>query len=58
LITHGADDVIVKPSVIEQQMNRIPTARVRLMPGVGHAAFWWDGASAYNQGLREFAESL
>jgi pimeloyl-ACP methyl ester carboxylesterase len=58
LITHGAADAVVKPTVIEQQMNRIPTARVRLMPGVGHAAFWWDGAKAYNQGLREFTESL
>jgi non-heme chloroperoxidase len=58
LITHGAEDAIVRPTVIEQQMNRISSARVRLMPGVGHAAFWWDEAAPYNKSLREFAESL
>jgi pimeloyl-ACP methyl ester carboxylesterase len=58
LITHGAEDAVVKPDVIEQQMRRIATARVQLMPGLGHAAFWWDGAAPYNRALREFAESV
>jgi pimeloyl-ACP methyl ester carboxylesterase len=58
LITHGAEDAVVKPSVIEQQMSRIATSHVRLMPGVGHAAFWWNDAAPYNKGLREFAESI
>jgi pimeloyl-ACP methyl ester carboxylesterase len=58
LITHGADDAVVKPAVIEQQMSRIAHAQVQVMPGVGHAAFWWNGGVAYNRSLREFAQSL
>lgn len=58
LITHGAEDAVVKPSVIEQQMSRIATSHVQLIPGAGHAAFWWYGAALYNKGLREFAESI
>jgi pimeloyl-ACP methyl ester carboxylesterase len=58
LITHGADDAVVMQTVIERQMTRIPQARVHLMPGVGHASFWWHGGTPYNKSLREFAESL
>ena len=58
LITHGAEDAVVKPSVIEQQMSRIRTSHVQLIPGAGHAAFWWYGAALYNKSLREFAESI
>lgn len=57
LITHGLEDTVVKPAVIEQQMTRIPGARIEHMPNAGHACFW-DDAPAYNRSLAEFAASL
>jgi non-heme chloroperoxidase len=57
LITHGTDDAVVKPAVIEQQMRSIAGARVRMLADAGHACFW-NAAAAYNGLLREFAESL
>ena len=57
LITHGIDDAVVKPTVIEQQMARIPRATIRLMANAGHACFWGQAAT-YNRYLREFADSL
>jgi len=56
LITHGSADRIVKPEVIDQQMRRISSARVEVMPA-GHGCFW-DDAERYNRQLREFATSL
>jgi non-heme chloroperoxidase len=57
LITQGADDAIVKSSVIDQQMSRIKGVQVRLMPNVGHACCW-DDAGTYNRHLREFTQAL
>jgi non-heme chloroperoxidase len=57
LITHGTNDAVVKPSVIEQQMRSIAGARVQMLTDAGHACFWND-ATAYNSLLQEFAESL
>jgi non-heme chloroperoxidase len=57
LITHGTDDAVVKPAVIDQQMVRITSARIRMMANAGHACFWND-ATAYNRCLQEFAEAL
>jgi len=56
LITHGAADAVVKTEVIDQQMKRIGSARIELMP-TGHGCFW-DDAERYNRQLREFATSL
>ena len=56
LITHGSDDAVVSPAVIERQMARIPRARIEMLAGAGHACFWND-APAYNRCLREFAAS-
>ena len=56
LITHGTADAVVKPTVIDQQMSPIPSAKIERM-ATGHACFW-DDAPAYNEGLRKFAESL
>jgi pimeloyl-ACP methyl ester carboxylesterase len=56
LITHGSADAVVESSVIDRQMARIASARVRMM-ATGHACFW-DDAPAYNGYLRAFAESL
>jgi non-heme chloroperoxidase len=56
LVNHGAQDAVVKPTVIDQQMKRIASARIRMLPG-RHACFW-DNAAAYNRCLRKFAEGL
>ncbi len=57
LITHGAQDAIVKPSVVEQHTSGMPHAQVQVVPNAGHAAFW-DDAAGFNQRLRAFCESL
>jgi len=57
LITHGSDDAVVKSAVIDQQMVRITSAKIRMMANAGHACFWND-AAAYNRCLQEFAEAL
>jgi pimeloyl-ACP methyl ester carboxylesterase len=56
LITHGVDDAVVKSSVIDRQMGRIRSAKIRMLP-TGHACFW-DDAKAYNRCLQEFVEGL
>jgi len=57
LITHGTDDAIVKPSIVDQHKANIPHAEVHMMPNTGHAPFWED-APAYNERLRDFCKSL
>ena len=57
LITHGADDAIVKPAVVDQHKAGMAQAQIQMMAGAGHAAFWDDTAS-FNRRLRAFAESL
>jgi len=56
LITHGTADSVVKPTVIDQQMLRIASARIQMME-TGHACFW-DDAAGYNRCLSEFAQAL
>jgi non-heme chloroperoxidase len=56
LITHGTKDAVVKPEVIERQMGRMTSAKVRML-ATGHACFW-DDAAAYNQCLQDFVEDL
>ena len=56
LITHGSSDAVVKPSVIDEQMMRISSAKIRML-ATGHACFW-DDALGYNACLRELAEAL
>jgi pimeloyl-ACP methyl ester carboxylesterase len=57
LITHGADDAVVKPTVIEQQMARIGHTQVRIIANAGHACFWGEAAT-YNQCLQRFVGTL
>jgi non-heme chloroperoxidase len=57
LITHGADDAVVKPAVLDQHKAGLPHAQVQMMANAGHAAFW-DDAATFNHRLREFAKSL
>ena len=57
LITHGANDAIVKPSVVEQHKASMSHAEIQMMENAGHAAFW-DDAASFNRRQREFAKSL
>ena len=56
LVTHGSDDAVVKPTVIDRQMDRISSANIRML-ATGHACFW-DDAAAYNRCLQEFVEGM
>ena len=57
LITHGANDAIVKPAVVEQHKALLEHAQIHMMANTGHAPFW-DEAAAFNDRLRAFAEGL
>jgi non-heme chloroperoxidase len=57
LITHGADDAVVKPTAVEQHKAGLAHAQIHMMSNAGHAPFW-DDAATFNQRLRAFAESL
>jgi len=57
LIAHGVEDAVVKPTVIDQQMARIPGATVRMIANAGHACFW-DEAPAYNRCLQDFMQTV
>jgi non-heme chloroperoxidase len=57
LITHGADDAIVKPSVVDQHKAGIGHAQIHIMSNSGHGSFW-DDAAAFNHRLRTFCEEL
>ena len=55
LITHGANDIIVKPEVVDQHRAGLAHAQIDLMPNVGHVPFY-ENPSAFNQRLRTFVE--
>lgn len=57
LVTHGADDAVVKPAAVEQQIAGLAHAQIQMMANAGHAPFW-DDAATFNQRLRAFSESL
>jgi non-heme chloroperoxidase len=57
LLTHGADDAIVKPDVVNRHKSRLSHAQIDLMANTGHAPFW-DQATSFNRRLREFAASV
>ena len=57
LITHGADDRVVKPAIVDQHKGAMAHAQIHLVAKAGHAAFW-DDAAAFNQRLRAFCESV
>lgn len=54
LITHGAQDGVVKPIAADQHRARVPHAQVDVMANVGHAPFW-EAAAAFNSRLRKFS---
>jgi len=57
LITHGADDAIVRSAAVDQHKAGIAGAQIQMMANAGHACFW-DDAATFNRGLRAFAEGL
>jgi len=57
LITHGADDAVVKSAAADQHKAGIARAKIEMMENAGHACFW-DDAATFNRRLRAFAESL
>ena len=57
LITHGADDAVVKSAAVNQHRAAMAHAQIQMVANAGHACFW-DDAAAYNRRLRTFAESL
>ncbi len=57
LLTHGADDAIVKPVIVDRHKARLSHAQVDIMANAGHAPFW-DQATSFNRRLRDFAASV
>ena len=57
LITHGADDAVVRRAAVDQHKAAIAHAQIQMMANAGHACFW-DDAAAFNRRLRTFAEGL
>lgn len=55
LITHGADDAVVRPSAVDRHKARIAHAQID-MPKTGHAPFW-DHAAAFNRRIRAFVSA-
>ena len=57
LITHGADDAIVKSDVVDQHKASMAHAQIHVVANAGHAPFW-DDAASFNRRLRAFSESV
>jgi len=56
MLTHGADDAIVTPAIVDRHKARLSHAQVDIMANTGHAPFW-DQATSFNRRLRDFAAS-
>jgi non-heme chloroperoxidase len=57
LLTHGAEDAIVNPAVVDLHKAGMAHAQISVMANAGHASFW-DDAATFNQQLRAFCERL
>ena len=57
LITHGAEDAIVKIEVAERHRMSIAHSTTHIMPNAGHAPFW-DAATSFNQRLGTFCDEV
>ncbi|MBV9083729.1 MAG: alpha/beta hydrolase [Acidobacteriaceae bacterium] len=55
LITHGIDDAVVRPAVVDRHKASMPHAQID-RPKTGHAAFWTD-ATAFNQRILAFVSA-
>lgn len=56
LVTHGAEDAIIRPALSEWTARALPRARLSLYDGIGHAPFFED-ASRFNRELADFVRS-
>ena len=56
LVTHGAEETIVKAVAVDRHKSRMPHAQIQMIPNAGHASFW-DDATSLNQRLQAFAAS-
>lgn len=56
LITHGAQDKVVKAAAVDQHKAGLAHAQIQMMANAGHASFWEDAAT-FNRDLRAFAKS-
>jgi pimeloyl-ACP methyl ester carboxylesterase len=57
LITHGADEAIVKPSAVDPHRTGLPHTQVQMIANAGHAVFW-DDATGFNARRAAFAASV
>jgi non-heme chloroperoxidase len=57
LLTHGAEDRIVRRAVVDQICSQVPHAQVHIMDDAGHAPFF-DSAPAFNARLAAFAAEV
>jgi pimeloyl-ACP methyl ester carboxylesterase len=57
LLTHGAEDAVVKGVVVEQHRALLANAQVDIMPAAGHAPFW-DDPAAFNRRLAAFCDAI
>lgn len=57
LITHGTQDAVIKPAVVDQHKAIMHHAQIQLMNNAGHAPFW-DDAVGFNERLRMFANAV
>jgi non-heme chloroperoxidase len=57
LVVHGAEDAVVKVSIVEQHKAGMPHAQVEVMSHAGHAPIWEDSVR-FNEYLRQFCHSL
>jgi pimeloyl-ACP methyl ester carboxylesterase len=57
MVVHGADDAIVRPTIVEQHAAALQNAQTCVMPNAGHSPFW-DDAQTFNEHLRTFCTRL
>lgn len=57
LVTHGADDVIVREAVVDEIVAAAPHAQRDIIPNAGHAPFW-DDPSAFNSRLAALCDAV
>jgi pimeloyl-ACP methyl ester carboxylesterase len=57
LVTHGAEDQVVRLAMGEFTAAQVPGARFSVYPGIGHAPFWED-APRFNRELADFVRAV
>jgi non-heme chloroperoxidase len=57
LITHGAQDRVVKTAVVDHHRRGMPHAEVQIISEAGHAPFW-DDPGSFNHRLAAFCQAI